>query len=207
MRPEGPQEEPGRPERRVLPRSQRILVFGIGLLIGTAVLSMLWRQGGAKPGTALKRELRAELEAAGLRALPAGAPAYLRESRLETFWQTAPDAAGRAEYIWILEVREGHPWVRVTEELKAEDPGAGGRFTVMAADAVLVRCGREEDLPGLDARLAGMGLRRGEYFRGEPAWRVDLPSREALAVPRFLARINRGAEGRWEAGPWMLGLR
>lgn len=169
---------------------QKILVYLFGVALGLVLLGFIQKQrtqGDDEPERFLEKTMESLIESSGLRNLPEGSPDYLRRSQLHGYLKTQPDASGHFSYIWILEVEEGHPLVRVVESLAVEAPGApwvSRGFAVMAADEVWVRLAEDAHADDLDAVLSERGWERGIFYESGNYWTVRIQNHAPLSVPK-----------------------
>lgn len=185
----------------------RLIVYAAGVLLGLVLLGFLQRQrqdADGEPKRFLHGVFQRWVDESGLRNLPDGSPEYLRRSRLRAYLTTRPDEEGRFEYIWILDVEEGHPRVRVVEalriDLEAERVRSEG-YAVMAADQLLVALQPGADLEAFDDLLAGRGMARLEFLAGPQMWLVELGQGDVLTVPSAAVALERHGELVREARP------
>lgn len=175
---------------------EKIAVYGMGLVLGILLVSFLQRQrtsGDEEPERFLGKAMESMIESSGLRNLPEGSPAYLRNSQLEDYLLTLPDASGEFQYIWILRVEEGYPRVRVVEQLRQrgpESPWESQGYSIMAADKVFVRLQAEISPQAFDGILESLDWNRGEYYEGVQSWEVELDEMAPLSVPKAIQRLE-----------------
>lgn len=179
---------------------EKVGVYAMGLVLGIVLVSLIQRErrsGEESGGRFLGKAIESMIESSGLRNLPEGSPDYLRESRLLDYLLTLPDASGRFEYIWILEVEEGYPRVRVIEQLEQrgpEEPWVSQGFSIMAADQVLVQPAPGVEPEALDPYLQSLSWSRGDFFAGPQAWVVQLDESAPLSVPKAIRRLAEAEE-------------
>ncbi len=186
--------------------TEKMTVYFVGVMLGILLLVLInrWRHAGRDDDDAHRNAVSGMIEtmitASGLRNLPEASPAYLRQSELAGYIMTQPDAEGRHQYIWVLRVAEGHPWIRVVEELElaGEAEPTSLSYTVMTADEVLVRPVAGLDRRRMEQRLAAMGYELRTYLAGESAWSVGISNTpEVFSVPKAIQRLSRQSESDW----------
>jgi len=180
-----------------LSQKEKLLVYGIGVVLGFLLLSYYQRtredgDGGDK--RFLTSVFQSLIEEAGLRNLPEGSPDYLRDSELLGYLATRPDETGQFEYIWILSVREGHPRIRVVESLKIspeKETLLSVGYRVMAADEILVSLQSGATVEQLDALLEEHAMQRISRYQSTGEWVVRLDQWDVLSVPKAIAILEK----------------
>ncbi len=194
--------------RKGLSRKEKVLVYLIGVVIGVAILLMV-RRGDSDSGEArdspgaIKGIIQSLIESSGIRNLPEGSPEYLRQSQLFSWHRSQPDASGRFEFIWILQVEEALPWVRVVEQLRVDpanvDAGIQSEgYRLMAADRIILRTLPGTAMDQAKAELEKLSFTLGDRVEGAGGWELKLNQTEVYSVPKAIAILE--GEYSWVAG-------
>jgi len=165
--------------------TDRILVYVVGFVIGTFLVSMIITRRSAKEAVTVDPwELHntAMLDA-GAEPLPDHIPVSMTNGRMLDFGYL-PNEANATQRVWLLNFDDSYPYVRVVEDL------ATGQMQYMAADQVSIQIADGVDVIELKPMLDELGLRLRMFNRKEQIAVIGVLSRELDAVPSTLAAIR-----------------
>lgn len=172
---------------------QRLLVFGIGALLGALLcLYILNRRGLERPDAPPQTLLEAERE-----AIPGILAAYTEHREpLQSPYITAEftQPAGKAQYRRVLLLEGRMPGQRLRlEEIQSAKPGGQlvvQHWRVMAADRVVVTLAPEVPARWLKEPLAAWSYRLLRRGAGADAYVVQLSEHSPQAVDQAISRIG-----------------
>lgn len=177
---------------------EKFFVYLVGVALGCVLLLFINRWRESDPATRdeklVQNMVQSLIEGTGIRNLPEGSPEFLRQSELHAWHRTYPNAEGRFSFIWILRVEEGHPWIRVVEDLffDPDVPDAGiqsAGFRMMRADQVLAVAPAEAE-GEVSRGVAARGFALGRRVEGLDGWLVELGEHEVFSVPKAVRELS-----------------
>ncbi|MGZ0706770.1 hypothetical protein ACWPKO_00345 [Coraliomargarita sp. W4R53] len=165
--------------------TDRIIVYAVGLLIGTLLVSVLLSRRSAREQAAEDPWVthNAEMIAAGAEPLPIEMPASIHEGQIIKFGYL-PNEEAAEERVWLLNFKESYPYVRAVESVES------GEFSYMAADQISIYLAEGVDVTELKPMLDELGLRLRMFNRKESIAVIGVLSTEIDAVPATIAAIQ-----------------
>ena len=165
--------------------SDRIIVYGVGFVIGMLLVSMLLSRRSAKEKAAEDPWVthNAEMVAAGAEPLPEGMPAAIHQGQIMDFGYL-PSEDSPEERVWLLNFKESYPYVRAVESIE------NGEFSYMAADQISIYLAAGVDVTELKPMLDALGLRLRMFNRKENIAVIGVLNTQIDAVPTTLAAVQ-----------------
>jgi hypothetical protein len=169
--------------------SDRIIVYLVGFILGTLLVSMILSRRAAREDAAVDPWLvhNAEAVASGAEPLPETMPASMRKGRIIDFGYL-PNAEAPSERVWLLNFEESYPYVRAVEDIET------GEFRYMAADQISILLAESVDVTALKPMLDELGLRLRMFNRKERLAVIGVVSTQIDAVPATIAAVQPWAE-------------
>jgi len=165
--------------------SDRIIVYAVGFLLGTLLVSVILSRRAAKEEASVDPWVahNAEVVAAGAEPLPPAMPASIHQGRIIDFGYL-PNAEAPAERVWLLSFDESYPYVRAVEAM------ASGEFSYMAADQIMINLADGVDVTELMPMLDELGLRLRMFNRKEQIAVIGVLSTQIDAVPATIEAVQ-----------------
>lgn len=165
--------------------SERVMVYGVGFLLGTLLVSTILSRRAAREEAAVDPWVthNAEAIAGGAAPLPAAMPAAMHKGRIIDFGYL-PNEASPVERVWHLNFEDSYPYVRVVEDL------TDNSFTYMAADQISIKLVDGVDVTELKPMLADLGLRMRMFNRKEDLAVIGVLDTQVDAVPRTIDAVQ-----------------
>lgn len=165
--------------------SERIIVYVVGFLLGTLLVSVILSRRAAKEESAVDPWVvhNAEAVAAGAEPLPTTMPDSIQKGRIIDFG-FLPNAENPEERVWLLNFDKSYPYVRAVEAL------ADGEFSFMAADQITINLAEGVDVTELAPMLDELGLRLRMFNRKEKIAVVGVLSTRIDAVPATIEAVQ-----------------
>ncbi|WPJ97423.1 hypothetical protein SH580_06830 [Coraliomargarita algicola] len=165
--------------------SDRIIVYGVGFLIGMLLVSMLLSRRTQREEAAVDPWVahNAEMVAAGAEPLPSAMPAAIHQGQIIDFGYL-PNAEQPEQRVWLLNFEESYPYVRAVESV------ASGEFSFMAADQICIYLAQGVDVTELKPMLDELGLRLRMFNRKESIAVIGVLNTQIDAVPATIAAVQ-----------------
>lgn len=166
--------------------SDRIIVYLVGFILGTLLVSMILSRRSAKEEATVDPWVvhNADVVAAGeAEPLPDGMPNSIHKGKIIRFGYL-PDGESPAERVWLLNFEKSYPYVRVVEDLES------GEFRYMAADQISIQLANGVDVTALKPMLDELGLRLRMFNRKEQLAVVGVLNTQIDAVPATIEAIQ-----------------
>ncbi len=180
----------------VMKKTDRILVYIVGFVLGMLLVSVILNRRAAKQEARIDPWVVHNLAAveAGAEPLPETVPNSIQMGKILDFGYLPNEAAAQAK-IWHLNFDESYPYVRVVEDLST------GEFSYMAADQILRELAEGVDVTVLKPMLDELGLRLRMFNRKDRIVVVGVLSTRIDAVPATLEALQPYAALFRSAGP------
>jgi hypothetical protein len=183
-------------------KSDRIVVYIVGFVLGTLLVSMIMKRRALKEETRVDPWVTHNAAAveAGAEALPEGLPEVMQIGKILDFGYLPSEAEPQTK-VWHLNFAESYPYVRVTEDLTT------GEFSYMAADQILIELADGVDVTALKPMLDELELRLRMFNRKDQIAVVGVLSTEIDAVPATIEAVQPYSELFRAAGPDLIELK
>lgn len=182
--------------------SERFFYYGVGFLIGMAIVSMILSRRAAKRDVAEDPWFthNQQIEAIGAEPLPEATEAAMLNGQVLRFGYL-PNAETPKERVWLLNFAESYPYVRVVESIES------GELSYMAADQVKLELKDGVDPTELTSMLDELGLRLRMFNRKERVVVIGVLNTEIDAVPATLKAIEPWSDRFVSMGPDLIEFR
>ena len=188
--------------RIVMGKTDRIVIYIVGFVLGSLMVSMLMKRRAYKEETRIDPWVTHNAVAveAGAEPLPESIPAVMQVGKILNFGYL-PNADEPQFKVWHLNFAESYPYVRVEEDLST------GEFSYMAADQILIELADGVDVTALKPMLDHLELRLRMFNRKDQIAVVGVLSTEIDAVPATIEALQPYVELFHAVGPDAIELK
>ena len=165
--------------------SQRVMVYLIGFILGSLLVSMILSRRASKGEAAIDPWVIHNMEAVagGAEPLPDHMPVSIQKGRIIGFGYL-PDEEKAEERVWLLNFDKTYPYIRVVETI------ATGETIFMAADQISIYLSEGVDVTELKPILDELGLRLRMFNRKEGLAVIGVLNTQIDAVPSMIEALQ-----------------
>jgi hypothetical protein len=166
--------------------SQRVMVYLVGFILGSLLVSMILSRRTSKGEAAVDPWVihNTEAVAGGAEPLPDHMPASIQKGRIIGFGYL-PDEEAAEERVWLLNFDKTYPYIRAVETI------ATGEFSFMAADQISIHLADGVDVTKLKPMLDQLGLRLRMFNRKEDLAVIGVLNTQIDAVPATIEAVQQ----------------
>lgn len=165
--------------------SQRVLVYLIGFILGTMLVSVIISRRTTKQERVKDHWLtqNARVINEGAEPLPLKMPVSIQRGNIIDFGYL-PSRSVPLERVWLLQFDKSYPYVRVVEDISS------GEFKYMAADQISILLSEGVDVTEIEPMLDELGLRLRMFNRKEGIAVIGVLNTQIDGVPSTLQAVQ-----------------
>ena len=165
--------------------SQRVLVYLIGFILGTLLVSVIISRRNTHQERVTDPWItqNARVISEGFEPLPSKMPISIQKGNIIDFGYL-PSVSLPSERVWLLEFDKSYPYVRAVEDISS------GEFKYMAADQISILLSKGVDVTELEPMLDELGLRLRMFNRKEGIAVIGVLNTQIDGVPSTLQAVK-----------------
>jgi hypothetical protein len=170
-------------------KMDRVLVYLVGFVLGTLLVSVIMTRRAAKEEASVDPWMahNQAMVASGAEPLPEGVPESILSGRILDFGYM-PSESEPEQKVWLLNFDQSYPYVRVVQNV------VDGALNYMAADQISVHLAEGVDVTELKPMLDQLGLRLRMFNRKEQLAVLGVLHTQIDAVPATIEAIQPWAQ-------------